>query len=298
MTSVVTVDVHQHAASAAYLQAAGRPRGRYDRLLIDVDDRLRQMDEANVDIAVLSIPPPGPHSKDAQSALHLSRLANDHLIELADLHPDRFRVLATLPLPHRDQALLELERVAGHGGVRGLCLHTHSVDWKVDLFEESGVAESCATRGWPVLLHPAGDIRIDDPDPCNLSQVIGLPASSTAALLRMIGTGVLDRLPTLEVILPHGGGLLAVLQGRADDQLLGEHVNPLGHYISRMWFDTCLGDEDLLRFLMSQWGSERFLLGSDYPYRGRLVKHVQEWLAAKGDVQSAASAERGQSWFL
>jgi aminocarboxymuconate-semialdehyde decarboxylase len=293
----VRIDVHQHAAGPAYLAEAGLDAGPYADALVDVDRRLRQMDDAQIEVAVLSAPPPGPSDPDPRRAAELARLANDPLIAHAERRPDRFRVLAVLPFPHGELARAELERVSGHPAVRGVCLHGHSAAWKIDAFEESGVAALCERAGLPVLVHPAGDIRIDEPDPHGLSQVVGLPASSTAAVLRMIATGTLDRHPDLHLVVPHAGGLIGVLAARAADQLRGTQERAVSAYIERLWFDSCLGDAGLLEFFMDRWGHERFVLGSDYPYRGEIGRHAADFSTAASVHGPPITGERFQGWF-
>jgi predicted TIM-barrel fold metal-dependent hydrolase len=293
----VRIDVHQHAAGPDYLTEAGLQAGPHAEALVDVDHRLRQLDEAAIDVAVLSAPPPGPSDPDPRRAAELARLANDPLIAHAERHPDRFRVLAVLPFPHGGPARAELERIAGHPAVRGVCLHGHSAAWKVDAFEESGVAALCERAELPVLVHPAGDIRVDEPDPYGLSQVVGLPASSTAAVFRMIASGTLDRLPGLQLIVPHAGGLIGTLAGRAADQLRGTHAEAVSRYIERLWFDSCLGDAELLEFFMGRWGHERFVLGSDFPYRGDIRRHAVDFDVAASVCGMPCAPGPFQAWF-
>src|SRR5579864_2452445 len=59
--------------------------------------RLREMDEAGIDLQVLSQSPPGLQSVDAATAPALARRANDRLRATVGRHPDRFAAFAALP---------------------------------------------------------------------------------------------------------------------------------------------------------------------------------------------------------
>jgi len=80
---------------------------------------------------------------------------------------------------------------------------------------------------------------------------------------------VLDRLPDLEVCLPHAGGVLPILAGRLDRAYAVRaecrHLPRLpSQYLRRFRFDTVCHSSAILEFLVSQVGAERVLLGSDY----------------------------------
>src|SRR6476646_6511615 len=63
------------------------------RIVERLDDvgelRLREMDEAGIDMQVLSLANPGLQKLDAETAVGLARGANDRLNEAVRAHPDR-----------------------------------------------------------------------------------------------------------------------------------------------------------------------------------------------------------------
>jgi predicted TIM-barrel fold metal-dependent hydrolase len=70
--------------------------------LIDLgEERLRLMDDAGIDMQVLSTTTPGTQSLPAAEARTLAREANDRLSDAVSEHPDRFAKLTALTNPKR-----------------------------------------------------------------------------------------------------------------------------------------------------------------------------------------------------
>ena len=72
--------------------------------------RLQEMDDAGVDLQVISHGNPGVQRMDAETAVPLAKQANDNLAEMTSAYPDRFAAFATLPTPSPEAAADELER--------------------------------------------------------------------------------------------------------------------------------------------------------------------------------------------
>jgi 6-methylsalicylate decarboxylase len=66
------------------------------------------MDEAGIDMAVVSLSTPGVHTGDSAKAQALARRCNEFAAELLRERPDRFASFACLPLPDIDASLEEL----------------------------------------------------------------------------------------------------------------------------------------------------------------------------------------------
>lgn len=74
------------------------------------DDRLQRMDEAGIDVQVLSFTQPGAQGFPAEIAIPLASDANDRLYEAIDKHPDRFAGFGAIPTADPDAAVDEFER--------------------------------------------------------------------------------------------------------------------------------------------------------------------------------------------
>ena len=93
------------------------------------------------------------------------------------------------------------------------------------------------------------------------------------AICSLILGGVLDRLPGLRIAFDHGGGAFPGILGRID-QAYGSRPDLVAvkaehsprHYLDRFYVDSLVHDAASLRRLLDLFGSERILLGSDYPF--------------------------------
>jgi aminocarboxymuconate-semialdehyde decarboxylase len=125
-----------------------------------------------------------------------------------------------------------------------------------------------------VLVHPQapilGDTRFRRD---NLTQIAGFPLETALGMTRVIFGGVLDRWPTIRWCFAHGGGAFPYILPRLDK---GWHVADAAHaaipeppsrYAHRVWIDSLTHSPRVLRFALETVGSERIVLGSDYPFR-------------------------------
>src|SRR5438477_12658308 len=110
------VDVHAHYFPKAYndllVRIGGRslPEGaraltarplRHDDAT-EIATRLERMDDAGVQMQVLSPAARPPYAEKEADAVAAARLINEAYAELAAKHPGRFTAVAPLPLPHTD----------------------------------------------------------------------------------------------------------------------------------------------------------------------------------------------------
>ncbi len=124
----------------------------------------------------------------------------------------------------------------------------------------------------PVFLHYAPLTVIGSTDRLmqyHLANMIGNTTETAIAAAHLIFGGVLDAFPTLEVSLPHSGGVFPILIGRFDR---GFEVRPEckhlpyppSHYLRRFTYDTVCHSDAVMEFLIRLVGVDRIVLGSDY----------------------------------
>jgi len=106
-----------------------------------------------------------------------------------------------------------------------------------------------------------------------LQWLVAMPAETHLAMLYLILSGALERLPeSLRICFAHGGGNFAFTLGRADNAWRNRDIvrkdcpNPPSSYVKRFWCDSAVFDERALQFLLSVMGDDRVMLGTDYPY--------------------------------
>jgi aminocarboxymuconate-semialdehyde decarboxylase len=74
------------------------------------------------------------------------------------------------------------------------------------------------------------------------------------------------------VCIAHGGGPACYAMGRLDRGWQGTPEanrsipKPPSSYQRRLYYDTVVGSEKALRFLLDEVGSDRVVLGSDWPF--------------------------------
>ena len=103
---------HRRAFHLARLRKLIAPReGPIQTMLDNMSTRLiKDMDEAGIDIAVLSENNPAAHNLDPETSVTMAKASNDFLYETIQANPKRFKGFAALPLPDPKAAADELER--------------------------------------------------------------------------------------------------------------------------------------------------------------------------------------------
>jgi aminocarboxymuconate-semialdehyde decarboxylase len=210
---------------------------------------------------------------DAEEGLRRCRLQNEGLARLRAEHPDRVSVLGAVPLQDPELAASELEELMRSGNFAGVevaasVAGTHLGDSRFEPFwataEETGalVFIHPTTRGFAAPVF----------DEHYLWNLVGNPMETTVAAAHLVLSGTIERHPTLRVLLAHAGGAIVTLRGRlrhGHEALAHAGValsEPPDVAIGRFLFDTITHDPALLRMLVQAVGSERVLLGSDYPF--------------------------------
>ncbi|HXC32846.1 MAG TPA: amidohydrolase family protein [Verrucomicrobiae bacterium] len=237
---------------------------------IDLKQRLADMDAQGVAVHALSLTGPMVYWAEGEFSHKLAMTWNDAAVAAHQANPDRFVVLATLPMLDPDRAVNEVNRASKLPGVRGIYMGTNIEGHDLDdpLFEP--IFARIETLGLPVFLHPVppilGGKRLQ---PYSLTNVLAYPLDTTVAASHLIFGGVLDRHPNLAIVLPHAGGALLNVIGRLDH---GWNVIPAAKhsaqmpsaYLRRFFYDTIAHSKPLMEYIISQVGAERIMLGSDY----------------------------------
>ncbi|MCW2607657.1 MAG: amidohydrolase [Frankiales bacterium] len=237
------------------------------------DLRLEDMAVSGVDHALVSLPPPAASLLGAAVA----RDANDELLGTASASRGRLSVLVSLPLPDLDASLAELERVAAHPRLAGIQVLTTGAGLEQAPDRAEAVLAAAAARGLPVVLHPAVEPLPPVYDDWLLEATLGPVMSSTVAFARLVLSGTLDRLPDLQLVVPHLGGFLPYVVQRVSDFGRGRAEHDLAHYLrTRVHLDTCSYHPPALRCAVETVGADRLVLGTDYPFRGAQQRGVDD----------------------
>jgi len=232
------------------------------------DKRLRWMDEQQIDVQVCGgwLDSFGYEIPDAEG-MRWSQFINEHLMKNCDAS-DRLAPLASVPLQNGKMAakILEEALTAGyHGAMIGTQpkgSHGNLDDPDLDLFWEAA-SDLNAT----IYLHPmfgCGDARMLDYD---LLNIIGRGTDTITAVSRLIYSGHLLKYSGMNFVLSHGGGGLPFLLGRMryGQALKPQYGDPQAS-LDGCYYDTVVHDSNTLQFVCKQFGADRVMLGSDYPF--------------------------------
>jgi aminocarboxymuconate-semialdehyde decarboxylase len=242
--------------------------GPITRTFIDLDERLKIMDQQGVGMHALSLTQPMVYWADDELGLQLCVAFNDAISAAHKAHPDRLIGFACLPMQNPILAVQELERAAKLPGIKGVYFATAVRDRELSDRSFFPVYERCEALGLPIFLHPMM-INNERLKQFYLINLCGNPFDTAIAASHLIYGGVLDAFPKLEVSLPHAGGVLPILRGRLDRGFYTRAEcktisKPPSSYLKRFTYDTITYDEALLEDLIKLVGADRIMVGSDY----------------------------------
>jgi aminocarboxymuconate-semialdehyde decarboxylase len=236
----------------------------------DLAKRVASMNKQGVAVQALSLTAPMVYWAEGDLGVRLARAWNDGASDAHTAYPDRFVVCATLPMQDPAQALAELDRAARLPGVRAVYMGTNVNGRNLSDPAFFPVFERCQALGLPVGLHPFNVNGAERLRAFYLTNLLGNPYDTGIAAAHLIFGGVLDRLPRLQVILPHAGGTFPLVWGRLQrGQKVRPEANkaarkPVRAYLRRFTYDTISHDPGALRYLINTVGADRVMLGTDF----------------------------------
>ena len=249
---------------------------------------LTMMDRTGIASAVLSVSSPGVLlTDDPADARELARAVNEEGAAIVGRHPDRFGLLASLPLPDVDAAIHEIAYAFDELGVDGIALETHYRGIYLGAPEYEAVMQSLHERQAVVHLHPTSPA-------CWSHTALGRPRpmieflfDTTRAVASLVLNGVVDRYPGIRFIVPHCGAALPVLADRiaafAVMESLSRPIDVVGA-LGRLHYDVAgFALPRALPALLNLVGSDRLLYGSDHPF-------TPDW-AAYGLAEALAASD-------
>ena len=197
-------------------------------LMSDLEKRLQWMDERGVQMHVLTLSGSMPWQWASQDeANRLARIVNDAAIEAHKAYPDRFVAGVAMPMRDPAAALRELDRVAGEPGIRAVHL-PNSVEGHDYIFEPAylPILARCEELGYPLLFHPLDGVENHYGGPERLAgatfiyNTLGFPVRDRDHWRPSSSfSGLLDKFPKLDIVLPHSGGCFPYIAGRIEHSI-------------------------------------------------------------------------------
>jgi 2,3-dihydroxybenzoate decarboxylase len=281
-TKVIALEEHYYDPEVAKHFQQGGPETRLPDLrnrLFDVGEgRIREMDEAGIDVQVLSHAAPATQRMDAETAVPLARKANDRLQEIIRASHGRFEGFAVLPTADPVRAADELERTV-RLGFKGAMIHGLANGQWLDDKRFWPIFERAQALDVPVYMHPAiphpavAEVYYKDylkEYPALLTAAWGFGVETATQAIRMVLSGMFEAYPRLKIILGHLGEGLPFSLWRID-MALGRQSNRGSSFRDtfreHFWITTS-GNFSTAALLCSvmELGADRILFSVDYPF--------------------------------
>jgi predicted TIM-barrel fold metal-dependent hydrolase len=299
-----TITLEEHFVTNSFLRATGGygqggPMAAVQPKLLDLgQERIAAMDEGGVDFQVLSLAAMGIDELEAKEATAVIADVNDELAAAVKANPDRFGGFAALALKDPENAAKEFERCVTKLGFVGALIDGTTDGLFYDDPRFTPVWETAVLLKVPVYLHPALP-----PEAVKKAYFSGLPddvamllsiagwgwhAETGLHTLRLIVSGLFDRLPELQLIIGHMGEGLpyalarssAVLSGPAHlRQSVADYFKTNIHLTTSGYFT-----QQPLKCAVDVVGLDRMMYSVDYPFSAntkgkKFLEDAAAWLS-------------------
>jgi aminocarboxymuconate-semialdehyde decarboxylase len=255
-------------------------------VLTDNESRLKMLAEFPDVTQVLSAAmPPVEEVVGPAEAAELAMISNNEMAELVSRHPDRYiAAIANLPLNNMDAAFKEAERAIKELGFKGIQIYSRVNGKPPSTDEMMPLFELMCSFDLPIWIHPMRSS--DQPDYSTetvsynqMFSIFGWPYDTTAAMIRLVFSGIFERFPSIKFITHHCGGMIPYFSDRLrihyDNGLerLGTPYFPglTKHpvdYLKMFYADTALdgNSNKALECGLAFFGEDHILFGSDAPF--------------------------------
>ena len=268
------------------------------RLLDIHEKRLRLMDEHGIELMLLSLNAPAIQAiPDPARANEIARRANDFLAEQVRKRPARFQALAALPMQDPDLAIRELERCVKELGFKGALVNGFSqirdpnTAVYLDLPQYWSFWEAVERLDIPFYLHPRNPLpsmaQIYEGHPWLLGPTWAFGQETAVHALRLMGSGLFDKYPRIQIIVGHMGEGLPYSMWRVDNRNAWVKAPPrypakkkIAEYFSQNFYLTTSGNfrtQTLIDAIL-EIGVDRILFSTDWPFEN--IDHAAIWFDA------------------
>jgi 2,3-dihydroxybenzoate decarboxylase len=280
---VIALEEHYQDPELAkhYAPGDGTSNPKIVALLEDLGEtRVKAMDDAGVDLQVLSHAQPATQKLDPETAVRLARETNDRLHRSIRANPKRFAAFGILPTPDPKAAAEELERVVTKLDFKGAMVHGLTHGRFLDEKQFWPIFERAQALDVPIYLHPGkpSETVIDayyqdyaEDYPQILGAAWGYTVEAATQAVRLVLSGALDAYPKVKFILGHFGEGLPFLLWRIDYSFSRPGNKPgLGFrsLFTEHFHVTTSGNfsDTALLCTVQEMGVDRILFSVDYPF--------------------------------
>jgi aminocarboxymuconate-semialdehyde decarboxylase len=311
----MTVDIHAHFFPPAVLDYYRRYGG--DRAgVVDIPDgalqvlfqgrvfharlpqaihdeaaHIKLMDDIDVELHAISLPPPMVYWADPSEGRDLCQIANDEMLAMSQRNPGRFIPAASLPLQAPQMAIDELHRAVGLG-YRLVGIGTNVDDVQLDHPSLESFWAEAEKLDVAVFIHPIICRWTEHAQSYRLDLAVGMTTETTMAAARVVNAGLPDRYPNLRLCWSHLGGYLPFIADRIDyfqkttpgGSNGGRAQEPFLGYFDRFWYDSCVYSPRTLAAGLQFVDSSRIMFGTDTPFLGDSTDDIRQLIESSPDL--------------
>ncbi len=287
------ITLEEHFAPQAYLEGPAKEMkadsqnpespfyGIPEKLSDLGEKRIAAMDDAGIDMQVLSLTSPGTEQLGAAEAMAYAEESNNVIALAAQQYPQRFAGFAAIPSIEPKSAVKELERAVKSLGLKGAVINGHVQGRYLDDPHFLPILECAAALKVPVYLHPTKPPEaVTSTYYSGFSPMVndlfarsgyGWHIETGVHVIRLILGGVFDRFPELQFIIGHLGETLPYMLQRMNAVFSKDKTGlqrNLQDYLKENIHYTISGFNYAHPFqtLVNEIGIDRIMFSADYPY--------------------------------
>lgn len=214
------VDFHAHFLPPAYyefLEKYEYPKpDAFPTPKWSLNSHLKEMQRLGVAFSLISISSPDlAEAPDAKTAAEYARRINEEGTEYVRENPNKLGLMAELPLPHVEEAIVEAEYAVNELGAYGFGLKTNYKTVYLGSPELDPLMEVLNKYGAIVVIHPTRPSRL----PMNVNHDVPIPAmefffETTRVFSNMEANNIFRRYPDIKWVFPHAGAFISILDDR------------------------------------------------------------------------------------
>jgi predicted TIM-barrel fold metal-dependent hydrolase len=250
--------------------------------------RLKEMDEAGIDMQILSHGAPSAQKLSGDDAVALTRRVNDRLNAVVAANPKRFAAFAALPTSDPKAAADELERTT-RLGFKGAMIHGLANGAFLDDKRFWPIFERAQSLDVPIYMHPSVPLPVvmdayykdyAKDFPMVVRAAWGYTVETATQAIRLVLSGLFDAYPRLKIVLGHLGETLPFLVWRVDQALARPGAKTLSfrQAFCEHFYITTSGNfsNPALLCCVMEMGIDRILFAVDWPFVAN--RPAVEWI--------------------
>ena len=240
----------------------------------DPEVRLGLMDKYGVHVQALSQTTPVLLGFGAEDAAEICRRSNTDNYALCKGYPNRFVNICIISLLDMKSAMKELDRSINELDCRGVTISANQNGRGLDSPEYFPFYEKVVEHDLPVLIHPThweSYPLVDMDKGWRMMHLFGWPFDTTQAVWRLIFGGVIDRFPSMKIVMHHLGAMIPYFSRRIEQNFNKFLKDKLPRHISEYWgniYGDTATDGTVAAYPCGYafFGPDRMMYGSDYPF--------------------------------